>query len=254
MSGPDPRRERREERQRLTDARTDAGRDLPWRRQWRKARRAAGGLLVGWLAPFVLRLLALTWRVELHGALPQGRPSVLVLWHGRMLLSMPLRAFKHRGHAVLVSPSADGALVEKALRRFGYTVVRGSSSRGGAQALRDLLGSLRDGRSVVVTPDGPRGPRHGINVGPLWLAAETDALVVPLAFAVDRAFRFRSWDRCCIPKPWARIEVRCCEPLAVPAGTTEAGLEPLATEMRERLLAAEREGFRRLGVPCDHDA
>src|SRR6185295_10056267 len=79
-------------------------------------------------------------------------------WHGRMLPAIALHA--HRGLTVLVSPSDDGDLVVPILRRRGYRVIRGSTNRQGARALQEMLAQLSEGGGLVLTPDGPRGPRH----------------------------------------------------------------------------------------------
>ena len=220
------------------------------------ARRAIGNTLVGWLAPIALRLFALTWRVQRVGepglaAMRGDGPLVIALWHGRMLVPMPLAPHKGRGIGVLVSPSDDGALVTKALRSFGYTVIRGSASRGGASAMREMAEALQRGRSVTVTPDGPRGPRHTVNAGVCWLARDSKAPIVTVSIAVDRAWTLRSWDRFTIPKPFARIVVSYGTPIQVAADTGELALEGFANLLRDQLLAAERAGFARLAVRDD---
>lgn len=259
MGDPCPRRARSEQRRQRTEERHAAGRNAPWRSRFRKVRRAVGNLFVGWFAPLLVRLFAWTWRIERRGdpgltALRSGAPCVIVLWHGRMLVAMPLWPHRHRGIGVLVSPSDDGSLVTKALTRFGYTVVRGSSSRGGASALRDLDSALRGGRPVVLTPDGPRGPRHSVNAGPAWLARSTGAPIVTVSIAVDRAWRLRSWDRFTIPKPFARLLLTYGGPVTVPPDRDDASLERLALQLRDEMVASELAGFAALGVPDDHEA
>lgn len=256
MGARELRHARREERQRCSETRREQGRDAPVLRRWRMFRRRLGASLVGWCAPLLLRLLAFTWRVQRHGQaggdiLRAPGPWIIALWHGRMLVPMPLSEHKGRGIAVLVSSSDDGALVEKALARFGYTVIRGSSSHSGARAMREMANSLRHGCPVVVTPDGPRGPRHAMNVGVAWLARETQAPILSCAIAVDRAWRLRSWDRFTIPKPFARIFIGYGDPLRVPGDADELALEQVAGKLRKQLLASERAGFAHLGVADD---
>lgn len=256
MGARELRRARREERQHGTETRREQGRDAPLLRRWRMFRRRLGASLVGWCAPQLLRLLACTWRVQRHGQpgrdiLRAPGPWIIALWHGRLLVPMPLSDHKGRGIGILVSPSDDGALVEKALTRFGYTVIRGSSSRSGARAMREMATALRNGGPVVVTPDGPRGPRHAMNVGVAWLARETQAPILTCAIAVDRAWRLRSWDRFTIPKPFARIFIRYGDPVQVPADADELALEQVAGALQQQLLASERAGFAHLGATDD---
>ncbi len=241
------------------DARNVAGRNRPGRTRWRRLRRHVGSWLLALLVPWLLRLLALTWRVQRSGdrgcALQHGSsPWIVAMWHGRMLMLMPLRHHRGRGIGVLVSPSDDGALAERALRHFRYRIVRGSLSRGGARALRAMDGLLTAGSQLVVTPDGPRGPRHGVNVGVAWLARRTGAPIVPVAAAVDRAWRLRSWDRFTIPKPFARIVVHYGDPVVVAPDAGDEQLETVATGLRAQLLMDERAAFARLCVGDDHAA
>jgi lysophospholipid acyltransferase (LPLAT)-like uncharacterized protein len=204
----------------------------------------------------LLRLLACTWRVHREGedgfaALRAEGPWLVAMWHGRMLALMPLRWHRARGLCVLVSPSDDGNLATRALRHFGYRVVRGSLSRGGARAMREMTLLLGAGERLVLTPDGPRGPRHTMNGGVAWLARETGAAILPLGIACDRAWRLRSWDRFTIPKPFARVVVSYGDPMRVSADCDDATLERIGERLRDGLLAAEHDGFARLGVADD---
>lgn len=257
MTGRTERHARAAERRERTAARTAAGRDAGWRRNLRRLRRGIGKRLLDWFAPTLLRLLARTWRVQLHGdaglaAMRGDAPLVIVVWHGRMLATMPIAPHKSRGFGVLVSPSDDGSLVTRALARFGYTVIRGSTSRGGTRALRELGDALRSGRAVVLTPDGPRGPRHAMNSGGAWLARDTGCALLTVAVSVDRAWRLRSWDRFTIPKPFAQLRIDYGEPRHVRADASDAELEQLAGALQRELVHAERAGFAALGVADDH--
>jgi lysophospholipid acyltransferase (LPLAT)-like uncharacterized protein len=258
MNARDRRRQRRDEQRRAAAERERAGRNVPWLARWRRWRRAVGAALLAVAAPAALRVLAATWRVRVapgpgRDLLQRGAPALLTLWHGRMLAAMPLRGHRGRGIAVLVSPSDDGDLARQALRRFGYRIVRGSLSRGGARALRELAAELADGGPIVLTPDGPRGPRHALNAGVAWLARATGAPIVPVALAVDRAWRLRSWDRFVIPKPFARLVVTFSDPIHAPADATDERLEELGNHVRATMLAGERAAFAALGVADDLD-
>ena len=254
MNARSARRERAAARAAERAARTAAGRNRPGLQRWRRLRRAVGSWLLATLAPWLVRLLALTWRVTRSGdagrTLQQGRsPWLAAMWHGSMLTLMPLRQHRGRNLAVLVSPSDDGALAAVALRHFRYRIVRGSLSRGGASALRSMQELLATGGQLVLTPDGPRGPRHTMNVGVAWLARATGAPVVPLGIAVDRAWRLRSWDQFAIPKPFARVHVHYGEPVAVAASVGDEELEALARALRAQLLAAEQHAEAQVAAP-----
>ena len=132
---------RAEERRRLAEERDRRGRNVPWRRRYRIMRRELGGKLLRLTAPSLLRALAASWRVERLGwkNLEQAWSTTGVLvamWHGRMLPALPIH--KNMDAQVLVSPSDDGALVQALLQRFGYFVIRGSTSRLAPRALREM--------------------------------------------------------------------------------------------------------------------
>jgi lysophospholipid acyltransferase (LPLAT)-like uncharacterized protein len=169
------------------------------------------------------------WRT--HAA--AGRPVLFTLWHGRLL---PL-GFLHRGQGVvaIVSRSADGEYLTRVLEHWGFTAVRGSSSRGGDRALRELVRCVRAGRSIAITPDGPRGPREQLKPGVLQLAQLTGAPIVTVAAGADRAWWFVRWDRFLIPKPFARVRVAYGEAVFVPRGAGAGMLHDTAARVEASL-------------------
>jgi lysophospholipid acyltransferase (LPLAT)-like uncharacterized protein len=226
--------------------------DLSWRRRFKRARRRLGAWLVPFLGVPVFGLLARSWRVrvvssERYRGLERG--FILVIWHGRMLLGV--REFRAERMHVLVSMSGDGDVSEAFLRRFGYAIVRGSRSRGGARALREMLDILGGGGVIVITPDGPRGPRHAMNPGVAWMAKATGYPMLPLGCVTDRAWRLNSWDRFTIPKPFARVEMAFGEPIRVSREATEAELEHATAQVRASLLALETQSLANLGAERD---
>ena len=174
------------------------------------ARRMRVAVLSG-VGTLLLRLLGSTWRVHRRGPgdfdamLARQESFVVVFWHGEIL---PI-TWCHRGLPFwpLISTHADGELIARVVRALGFGTVRGSSSRGGSRALREMLRLLRDGKAVGVTPDGPRGPRHGFSPGALIAAWRAGRPVVAIRISANRAWRARSWDRHLIPKPFARVMI-----------------------------------------------
>jgi lysophospholipid acyltransferase (LPLAT)-like uncharacterized protein len=134
-----------------------------------------------------------------------GRGVVFALWHGNLLPP----TYRHRGQGIvtLASRSGDGEYITRILHHWNYHVVRGSSSRGGDTALRELVRLVRTGRSVAITVDGPRGPAGALKPGVLQIAQLTGAPLVPVGSAASRAWRLGSWDRFLVPKPFARLRV-----------------------------------------------
>jgi hypothetical protein len=192
------------------------------------------------LGSWALRLLAATLRLRREEKTVEplwalGAPVIYVVWHARLLLLPYL--YRERGLRALVSRSEDGAMVSEVMRRFGFVTVRGSSSRGGARGLRSLARAIGAGHSVVVVPDGPRGPREVLKAGIVVLARLTGAHVVPLALGASSEWRVRSWDEFRIPKPFSRCVVRFGEPVLLPPDIDAAGEETARKEIEAALNA-----------------
>jgi lysophospholipid acyltransferase (LPLAT)-like uncharacterized protein len=208
------------------------------------------------LAAVAVRALGATLRVTevgvetLQPRWAAGQPLIYAVWHDRILMVPWLTARLRRTRGaravcVLTSRSRDGELVARWVARFGLAVVRGSSSRGGAGALRALAASVRAGEDVAVVPDGPRGPRERLQPGLVVLASVTGAPVVPLAFAARPARRLASWDRFLVPLPFARAALVFGKATTVPRDadreTARADLERAlreVTETADRLVGA----------------
>ena len=195
----------------------------------------AAGPVLGAIA---LRVLAGTLRVRREEAAvaplwAARAPLIYAMWHGRLLLLPYL--YGHRGAHVLTSRSRDGELVARWIRHFGLDPVRGSSTRGGADAVRLLARAIRAGREVVVVPDGPRGPREVLKPGVIALARLSGAPIVPTAVGASREWRLRSWDEFRIPRPFARCVVRFGEPIHVSRAAGRAGEEAARKEVEAAL-------------------
>ena len=224
------------------------------RRRMRIARRNFGAAILPIFAPTTLRALSGSWRVEKLGqehydAAMEARGQLATMWHGRMLL--PMRAHENTGTSVLVSPSDDGSLVTALIGRFGYRTIRGSSNKNPARAIRRMLERLEEGGMIVITPDGPRGPRHGVNPGPAWMARETGFPILPVGFGYDRGWCLKSWDHFTIPKPRARVVIVYGEPIRLDRDADDDEIHRATAEMRVRMLDAERRGFDHIGAERD---
>lgn len=208
--------------------------------------------LVPPVAAVAVRALGATLRLReegVEGLAPRwaaGQPLIYAVWHGRILMIpwLTARLCRTRGARpvrVLASRSRDGEMVARWATRFGLSVVRGSSSRGGAEALRALAASVRAGQDVAVVPDGPRGPRECLQAGLVVLAAVTGAPIVPLAFAARPARRLASWDRFLVPMPFARAAVVFGELAVIPRdGDRETARAAVERALREVTATADR--------------
>ena len=200
----------------------------------------------------LVRLLGATLRLrtEGSGALAPywsgGGPLIYCVWHGRILMVPWLNARLRRSHAaravsVLASRSRDGGIAAGYASCFGLDVVRGSSSHGGAAAMRALVTTVEAGRDVALVPDGPRGPRRQLGPGVVMLAALSGAPVVPLGFAARPARRMATWDEFLVPAPFARAALVFGAPTTVPrdADRDLAGKD-IERSLDEATAAAER--------------
>lgn len=195
--------------------------------------------LAGRFVQLIIDFLLGSARFELHDTRhletihESGKGCIVVLWHGRLL---PL-GYQHRneGIAALVSRSNDGDLLAGALERWGFLTVRGSSSRGGSAALREIVRHAREGRWIAITPDGPRGPRQKMKQGPIVAAQMTGLPILPVAAGTDRAWWFGGWDRFLVPKPFARIRVLYGAPIVVPRRLDDESLREYMDLVEEEL-------------------
>ena len=162
--------------------------------------------LLLWLGVRWIKTLRPEFVESIPGVTLSSLPTsgILVLWHEHMLLCLP--AFAHRNMRVLISQSRDGEFGAQAAQPLGYVPVRGSTSRGGAIALRNLARDLSEnGGWVAIVADGPRGPRRIAKPGAEWLSQETGLPIVHVTAEASFGFRLKSWDRCVVPLPFAKV-------------------------------------------------
>ncbi len=170
-------------------------------------------------------------------------PVIFAIWHNRLALSLIVyiryaqRIDPQRKMAALVSASGDGGLLARVLEHFRVQPVRGSSSRRGPQALRELTSAARRGFDLAITPDGPRGPCYVVNEGVISAAQLTGLTVIPVSYHLGWKFRIKSWDRFQIPLPFSRCDVVYGAPLRVPRETTPEQREAMRRELEAKLIA-----------------
>jgi len=147
-----------------------------------------------------------------------GRPVMLAIWHAELfaLTGYGMRFLDGR-LATVVSESRDGEIIAQVLERIGYGTARGSSTRGGLKALIGLKKHIESGRIGVITVDGPRGPRHKVKDGAVYLAQRLGALLIPVRSRPSSLHVFaRSWDRFELPAPFCRCRVFFGQPIDFP--------------------------------------
>lgn len=195
-------------------------------------------LIWTWMATVRYRLINRV--ADIHPADADHVRFIYAFWHESLLA--PVR-FKARAR-VLISKHADGELIAQAAQWLGVGVVRGSTTRGGGEALVELLDcSARS--HLIFTPDGPRGPRRRIQPGMIILASRSGLPIVPVGVAYTHAWRVKSWDRFAIPKPFCRCFFVAGEAIRLPDDLDRAGIEHYRTlveaRMHEATDAAERQ-------------
>ncbi|MFN2475928.1 MAG: lysophospholipid acyltransferase family protein [Chthoniobacterales bacterium] len=195
--------------------------------------------LEGWrarlLIAFGFRLLQLwarTLRFEIDdraGVLgtPPAPRYIGACWHNRLfVLPHVIRRYLPQRRGVgLISASRDGAILADIVQRFGFDVVRGSSSRKGVGAMLQLADVMANGRDAVITPDGPRGPAYEIGPGIVFLAQKSGAAVVPINMEYSSCWRLKSWDRFILPRPFSTVRAVFGTPHIVPATATDEEFE-----------------------------
>jgi lysophospholipid acyltransferase (LPLAT)-like uncharacterized protein len=202
--------------------------------------------LASLLIAAILRILAVTWRIEvrdlagLTGKAPGSeRPVIWLLWHNRLIIIPILyeRMFRHRKGAALISRSKDGGLLAHSIARFGGESVRGSTSKGGSSALAESKRRIADGYDIYITPDGPRGPRYSLSPGALWLAQSSGAPILPFHVEFSKTWRLGRWDGFMIPKPFARVTVTLGALYVAPETATPEEFERERARLRDLMLA-----------------
>jgi lysophospholipid acyltransferase (LPLAT)-like uncharacterized protein len=185
------------------------------------------------------RIVAVVGEEHLEAVLAKAPSFLPCYWHQHTLICAQYLLSQHNRLRVgfLVSPSVDGELGAMVLRRAGAYVIRGSSSRTGALALKEYFHALtRDQVSTVVSPDGPRGPPFKCKPGAILLAQMSGRAIVPMSFAASRAW-FVHWDRSVLPFPFSRIVIAIGEPRTVPRVLDAQAMEAWQLEL-ERVLKA----------------
>lgn len=180
----------------------------------------------------LIRALSLTLRYQFSdphgvGKIDAGQRLIWIFWHNRILCQPIIyrKYLRHRRISVLTSASKDGAIIAQTVKWFGLGAVRGSSSKRGAQAVSEMVDCLQGGADMGITPDGPRGPRYTLAIGPVRLAQITGAHLVSLAVNPEKYWQLRSWDRFRIPKPFSRVHVTFAEPISIASDAPDLEIE-----------------------------
>lgn len=194
------------------------------------------------VAAWFVRALAATLRIRVDGeevipeTLAAGKSVIVFGWHELLLIACC--DLRHYRPHIMISRSRDGERIARVAERLGYNVVRGSSSRGGARALLEMVRVLREPILAGHLIDGPRGPRREVKPGIITMAQRSRAAIVPMSYFVARKWTARSWDRFQVPLPFTRIVGRMLPARCIPADLDEAAVAALCAELGDELTRA----------------
>jgi len=153
--------------------------------------------------PFIIDLYIKTLRFKINNEPDQSGNSIFIFWHSKMLTGWYI--FKDKNPAALVSQSKDGEILNNLLKKWKYEVVRGSSSKGGKDAVDKLIDLVKSGKNAVITPDGPRGPAGQIKNGPLIISNKCNIPIIPVNIIYkNKKTLMKSWDKFEIPMPFSK--------------------------------------------------
>ena len=200
---------------------------------WRESR---PGLVSGLLYA-IIRTLGMTYRIKVHGdpTTPPGG-KVFCGWHGKSLVFE--NYFRGKGVWVIISPSRDGEIQASLFRKMGYKIIRGSTGREGVRAAIEAIKQLKQGETLAMTPDGPRGPSGVVQPGVVVMAQKSGAALIPVGITANRKWTINSWDKHMIPKPFAKAVIVFGEPI-IADGTMDQ--EAVRAELEKRIHQLEAE-------------
>jgi lysophospholipid acyltransferase (LPLAT)-like uncharacterized protein len=174
-------------------------------------------------------------------------PVIVAFWHNRLLL-MPYCWPSQAPFHMLISSHPDGKLIARTVAAFGIDTIPGSSTRGGGEALRAMVRKLKDGESVGITPDGPRGPRMHAGEGAIALARLSGVPIVPAAAAVSRRVVLNTWDRLVVALPFSRGATVWGAPIRVPREAAPEDMETYRRRLEDELIRVTDTADRAVGV------
>jgi lysophospholipid acyltransferase (LPLAT)-like uncharacterized protein len=216
--------------------------------------------ILGWCLAMLTRCIYVSSRKRFHNKalldqhFASGQRFIMVAWHNRNVVG-PMGYVAHapqgRVFRPLASASRDGTLATETMRHLGVICIRGSSSRGGTQALREMLRAAKDGADLGITPDGPRGPCYEVQAGVVAAARLTGLPIIAMSYHAKRHKRLRSWDRMIVPSPFTTLAYGWDGPFTVPKGASDAEMEAARQQLEQALLRLNDQVADLAGTPRD---
>jgi len=167
--------------------------------------------------------------------------NIFAFWHSRLFFFAYYYASNaKRKVSVLVSMSRDGDYGVALAHKLKQDVVRGSTSRGGQAAIRNLAARVAAGNNIAITPDGPRGPAFKVNEGVIKLAQLTGARIFPASYNATHKKILKSWDRFILVKPFGRVHMAFAKPIEIPKKMNADEVESYRRNLEQTLLKLDR--------------
>lgn len=211
------------------------------------------------IAPGLIILLgrSIRWkwenREQAEACAERGESVLFCFWHNRFLMMPYVHRKIRRGKSICVmaSRSRDGQFITDVLHGLRFTVARGSSSRSGDTAMREMAARLKSRMDSAVTPDGPRGPLYRVQPGVVLLSQLSGAPIIPVTYDVTRKKRIKSWDRFIVPLPFCRGSFVLGNAVYVPGDADEEARGGIRKELEAAMRSIDRRAAEVIGVPCD---
>jgi lysophospholipid acyltransferase (LPLAT)-like uncharacterized protein len=196
-----------------------------------------------WITYRLIRLYSLTFRLRVENEGPwidhiqAGGRVLLCTWHQHFFSFIRyFRNYRKFGPSLMISQSSDGEIIAGVANLSGWHTVRGSSSRNGTPALREMIQRLKNTGLAAHILDGPRGPAGIVKRGAIYLAIGADAAIVPVIAVAENAWYFKSWDRFMLPKPFSKVTIRYGDLIPLPKSDTADEIERLRINLQDVLL------------------
>lgn len=212
---------------------------------WKKNTKKALAYLIAYVGQPLLRLILWTCRIEIRGLprfieIASRHKCIMMLWHNRLAL-VPYTLSTHTPQfifAAFISKSRDGEMLATVVKSYPAGRVISVPHDARQEALREMIRRLEENKEIIImTPDGPRGPRYEIKPGISLAASLSGAYVVPWTWKADSCWQLKTWDAMMLPKPFSKIEITFGEPVIVPKGNNQANI----VHLQEALDAIHRE-------------
>ena len=214
-----------------------------------------GIFLLSFLASLYIRLVYRTSRWTFknfhipQSYLDKGEPFLTCFWHGRLLMLpygwVARKSSRKHPFFMLISSHNEGRLISKTVSWFGIKTISGSSNRGGTEALRKIITLTKQGNTIGITPDGPRGPYDSVSPGTVKVAQLCDLPIIPITFSTSRAKIFKSWDKFFLPLPFSKGVIAWGDSIHI----TEDSLEEGQNKVQNALIILRNDADGYVGAP-----